>query len=90
VGTLEFNHAVKGLFPIDPISVFVNTISTDGFKLTKVSQEADSMFAIYVFLAFCKFFQIVAYFGQNGMVRRKQKSLSMMLRVWYLGRTQCP
>jgi hypothetical protein len=60
-------------FPIDAILVFVNTISTDGFKLSEVSQETDSIFAIYVFLAFRKFFQIVAYFDQNGMVGRKTK-----------------
>jgi hypothetical protein len=60
-----------GLFLIDAISVSVNTISTNSFKLTKVSQETDSMFAVYVFLAFRKFFQIVAYFDQNGMVGRK-------------------
>jgi hypothetical protein len=72
VGTLEFNHAGKGLFPIYAISVFVNAISTDGFKLAEVSQETgDSMFAVYVFLAFRKFFQIVSYFEQNGMVDRK-------------------
>jgi hypothetical protein len=71
VGTLEFNHAVKSLFPIDAISFFVNTISTGCFKLTKVSQETDSMFAAYIFLAFRKFFQIFAYFDQNGMVGRK-------------------
>jgi hypothetical protein len=46
VGALEFNHAGKGVFPIDAILVFVNAISTDGFKLTAVSQETNSMFAI--------------------------------------------
>jgi hypothetical protein len=72
VGTLEFNHAVKGLLPIDAISVFVNTISTNGFRLTKVSQDTDSMFAaVNVFLAFRKFFQIVAYFDQNRIGRRE-------------------
>jgi hypothetical protein len=72
VGSLEFNHAVKSLFPIDAISVFLNKISTDCFKLTEVSQETDSMFAVYVILAFRKFFQIFAYFDQNGMVGPKQ------------------
>jgi hypothetical protein len=68
-----FNHAFKGLFPIDAISVFVNTISIDGFNLTKDSQEIDSVFALsYVFLALPKLFQIVAYFDQNGMVGRKR------------------
>jgi hypothetical protein len=89
VGTLEFNHAVKGLFPIDAISVFVNAISTDGFKLIEVSQEKDSMFAVYVFLAFRKFFQIVAYFDQNGMVGRKQ-NFNLCRLVWYLGSNGCP
>jgi hypothetical protein len=59
------------LFPIDTISVFVNAISTDGFNLTEVSQETDSMFAVYLFLAFRKFFQIGAYFAQHGMVDPK-------------------
>jgi hypothetical protein len=72
VGTLEFNHTAKSLFPIDAISVFVNTIATDCFKLTEVSQETDSMFAVYVFLAFRKIFQTFTYFDQNGMVGRKR------------------
>jgi hypothetical protein len=71
VGALEFNHAGKGLFPVDAILVFVSIISTNCFKLSEVSQETDSMFAVYVFLAFHKLFQIVAHFAQNEMVSRK-------------------
>jgi len=61
--TLEFNHAVKCLSPTDAISVFVNAISTDGFKLTEVSQETDSMLSIYVVLTFRKSLQVVADFA---------------------------
>jgi hypothetical protein len=72
LGTLDFNHAGKGLFSNICHLDFVNAISTYGLKLTEVSKETDSMFAVYVFLAFHKLFQINAYFAQNGMVGHKE------------------
>jgi hypothetical protein len=82
-GTLEFNHAINGLFPIYAIWFKKKCNLQNGFKFTELSQERDRIFAVYVFLLFHTFFHMSLILPKmEWLAANEISSMTLSLLSW--------